>query len=85
MPGGDGTGPMGTGPMMGRRAGYRAEQVAGVSRGKERVGNGRMDGRCTGPVGDCLCPRCGEKIPHEPGTPCLQQKCPKCGSPMVRA
>jgi uncharacterized protein len=82
MPRGDGTGPVGTGPMTGKAAG-RGGIGAGMGQGTG-AGRGRMSGRCTEPTGECLCPRCGEKLPHQPGVPCLQQKCPKCGTPMVR-
>ncbi len=51
----------------------------------QRPGRGRMGGKGLGPDGDCICPKCGTQTPHERGTPCLQQKCPKCGTPMVRA
>ena len=37
-----------------------------------------------GPVGFCLCPKCKEKIPHRRGIPCQEEKCPKCGSRMLR-
>jgi endogenous inhibitor of DNA gyrase (YacG/DUF329 family) len=23
-------------------------------------------------------------VPHQPGVPCMQTKCPNCGTPMVR-
>ncbi len=26
----------------------------------------------------------GEKIPHKAGIPCREEKCPKCGTKMVR-
>lgn len=38
-----------------------------------------------GPGGECVCPDCGHKIPHQRGTPCSQQDCPECGSKMIRA
>ena len=37
-----------------------------------------------GPGGMCTCPKCGNKIPHQSGTPCTQIECPKCGSMMFR-
>ena len=37
-----------------------------------------------GPFGYCLCPKCGEKIPHKAGKPCREEKCPKCGTRMMR-
>jgi cation diffusion facilitator family transporter len=38
-----------------------------------------------GPGGECICPACGTKVPHQRGTPCFQQRCPKCNTPMTRA
>jgi ribosomal protein L37AE/L43A len=34
--------------------------------------------------GFCVCPKCEEKILHKAGTPCREEKCPKCGAKMVR-
>ncbi len=50
-------------------------------------GRGRMGGFGLGPGGACTCtnPACGYSMPHPRGTPCYTLKCPKCGSPMIRA
>jgi NAD-dependent SIR2 family protein deacetylase len=37
-----------------------------------------------GAVGTCLCPNCGHREPHERGAPCVQKRCPKCGTAMTR-
>jgi hypothetical protein len=37
-----------------------------------------------GPGGECVCPKCGAKAPHEAGKPCIQVACPKCGAPITR-
>ncbi len=37
-----------------------------------------------GPGGHCVCPSCGEKVPHKQGTPCYNISCPKCGAKIVR-
>ena len=54
---------------------------------KELSGRGaRMDGTRSGagPGGSCICPGCGEKVPHKQGAPCFNMSCPKCGTRMVR-
>ena len=48
-------------------------------------GRGRMGGpRSAGPGGICVCPQCGEKVPHKIGTPCYEMTCPKCGTRLTR-
>jgi predicted RNA-binding Zn-ribbon protein involved in translation (DUF1610 family) len=37
-----------------------------------------------GAVGSCVCPSCGTTVPHQPGVPCAQMTCPRCGTKMVR-
>ena len=76
MPRGDGTGPLwGGGPGSGR----------GTGRGGG--GAGRMGGTRpgAGPGGGCVCPNCGTVVLHTASVPCYEIKCPKCGTPMVRA
>jgi NAD-dependent SIR2 family protein deacetylase len=40
--------------------------------------------RGTGAAGSCVCPKCGEKIPHRRGIPCQEERCPKCDAKMLR-
>jgi hypothetical protein len=49
-------------------------------------GTGRKNGdrAGAGPGGNCICPNCGAKTPHEAGVPCTAQKCPECGATMTR-
>ena len=47
-------------------------------------GKGMGGGRGLGSGGDCVCPDCGHKAPHERGAPCFEIKCPNCGSYMTR-
>ena len=44
---------------------------------------GRGRGYGGGPT-TCRCPKCGKEIPHIIGQPCVEQKCPECGTAMVR-
>jgi hypothetical protein len=59
---------------MGR--GSRKGRGSGASRS-----GGRKD---AGPGGECECSKCGHRIPHQTGKPCLDIPCPKCGSQMIR-
>lgn len=73
MPSGNGTGPFGQGPGTGRGMGQ--------GRGRGRMGGNRPG---AGLGGNCLCPSCGAKVPHQVGVPCYTMNCPKCGTRMVR-
>jgi len=67
--------------MKGRR-GIRIGQGGGRAQGS---GLGRMGGpNAAGPGGSCVCPQCGQRVPHQRGVPCFEQKCPGCGAAMVR-
>jgi predicted DNA-binding protein (UPF0251 family) len=79
MPGGDMTGPSGQGPMTGRGMGRAVGRASGQGAG---MGGGR--GRGFGGPSMCKCTKCGTEVAHVRGQPCVKQKCPKCGSMMVR-
>jgi hypothetical protein len=69
----------------GRGGGQGQGGGRGGGRGQGR-GPGRMGGsKAAGPGGDCICPNCGHRLPHQIGQPCYDSKCPKCGAAMTRA
>ena len=37
-----------------------------------------------GEGGNCICPKCGERMAHKRNIPCQDEKCSKCGSKMLR-
>lgn len=37
-----------------------------------------------GPVGECVCPRCGYSEKKVAGSPCLDLFCPRCGARLIR-
>ena len=68
---------------MGRGRGMGGGRGGG--RGAGGGGVGRMGGPfAAGPGGTCVCPNCGHRQPHTAGVPCYRQKCPKCGTQMIR-
>ena len=75
MPGGDGRGPTGQGPGVGRGGGRLSGQ-----------GGGRLGGDQpgSGPGGECICPSCGTTTPHQRGIPCNSHTCPHCGTRMTK-
>ncbi|MEA3326973.1 MAG: hypothetical protein U9R53_06655 [Chloroflexota bacterium] len=46
------------------------------------IGGGNKAG--AGPVGKCVCPKCGYRKSHVRGKRCMDISCPKCGTKMVR-
>jgi len=55
--------------------------IGGGGRGR---GMGRGGPQAAGPGGFCVCPACGERVPHQRGVPCTGVRCPKCGQAMAR-
>jgi len=53
--------------------------VSGKGYGKGK--GGRRQG--VGGPAYCVCPKCGYRISHVRGTPCLSNMCPKCGTAMT--
>ncbi len=50
-------------------------------------GGGRGMGPGGGGMGGggfCVCAKCGQRFPHRPGVPCLEERCPDCGVALVR-
>jgi hypothetical protein len=69
MPRGDGTGPRSQGVGTGRRDGS---------------GQNQMSNSVYIADGYCICPKCGKKLAHQFGVPCLNVKCPNCNASMTR-
>jgi hypothetical protein len=34
--------------------------------------------------GFCVCPKCNERVPHQRGIPCQDERCPACGAKLLR-
>ncbi len=56
----------------------------GLGAGRGLGGRGRMGGFAAGPGGVCKCPKCGYEEPQIRGQPCMNKRCPKCQTKMVR-
>ena len=69
----------GSGPV-GQGQGAKGDMRSGGS-GKGHMGGTRPG---AGPGGNCICPQCGKKAPHQQGNPCYSTICPQCGSKMMR-
>jgi len=60
---------------------------SGIGAGKGLGGRNQRQSQqeqAMGPTGRCICPKCEEVVPHQRGVPCQNQKCPACGSKMLR-
>jgi hypothetical protein len=75
--------------LMRNRFGQSRGTGQGSGRGGGRgLGGGRGQGGGnkpgSGPVGNCICPKCGKKVPHVAGQRCIDMTCPDCGTRMIR-
>lgn len=59
------------------------DELVSLQRGQGRGQGGPLQG--DGGTDTCICPKCGEKVPHVRSTPCAETKCPKCGTVMKGA
>lgn len=64
----------------GQGSGGHGRGVGGQGLGRQ----GQGFGRAKSDVDNCICPKCGERMPHERGTPCQEHVCPACGAKMFR-
>jgi hypothetical protein len=62
--------------MRGQGSGSGRGAGGGAGRGQ---GGGGM-----GAGGFCICPKCGQRYPHQQGAPCLKERCQDCGAALVR-
>lgn len=81
MPAGDGTGPLGQGPVAG---GGRGLGRRGGGRGRGFSQRANQGGGFGGPAQNCVCPNCNTPATKQRGVPCASTKCPQCGTAMVR-
>lgn len=49
-----------------------------------RRGAGAGRGGGLGAVGKCVCTKCGYQVAKKAGMPCIEQRCPKCGTALFR-
>ena len=71
--------------VMQRRGakGSRGDDARGAGK-SGRGGRGQKGGFGGGYGGECVCPSCGKRTPHERGVPCIEVSCPECGTAMSR-
>ena len=48
------------------------------------LGRGKNKGGAMGTGGYCVCAKCGTRQPHKRNVVCTTNKCPNCGTTMIR-
>ncbi len=67
-----------------RRGGVMSDKKNHSSSSRPGYGRGRGYQAGLGPEGVCFCPKCGFRKTHVPGVPCQEERCPQCGSVLIR-
>ena len=75
---------MGGGRGGGKGMGGRRGAGAGGGLGLGGGGGQGAGGGGMGAAGFCICPKCGRRTAHQPGVPCMQERCTECGVALVR-
>ena len=68
----------------GQGRGQGAQSGRGFGQGGQSSGGRSGEGGGLGSGGFCVCPKCGHRVPHKRGVPCLDERCSTCGVAMVR-
>ena len=74
------------GGQGGGRGGGQGQGTGGGGRGGGGGGLGLGGGNKpgSGPGGNCVCPKCGHRLPHQVSQRCIDRACPKCVTKMMR-
>lgn len=73
---------MGQGRVPGHSRGTGSGRGAGRGRCRDSGGFGNRQRHDI--TGQCTCPKCGLAVPHRPGNPCQDIRCPVCGISMIK-
>jgi hypothetical protein len=60
----------------------RVDAATGYPDGEVKMPQSRRHDMGAG--GNCICPRCDHRIPHTRGVACQEERCPECGTKMLR-
>ena len=80
--GGQGRCGQGQGKGQGQGQGGRGGGQCGQGQGRQGISG--TAGTTQSVVGQCVCPKCGQVVPHTPGNACVNMQCPACGAAMAR-